>query len=146
MGAKFKAFRAAFTETIDTRMRFFGQAITDRAKSRYLSGRPGLNSPTGRLRSSINWQVSGQGDSRELRVGTNVIYGRIHEYGGTIVPKRARLLSFVIGGKRIFAKQVTIPRRPYLQPSVDEETPIFARALQTTLRDVVTNGMRQVNP
>jgi phage gpG-like protein len=77
-GKVFFAMRGAFTQAIDFRMRLFGQAVVDRAKSRYLSGRPGLNAPTGRLRSSINWEVTGD-TKKELRVGTNLIYGRIHE-------------------------------------------------------------------
>ncbi len=41
-------------------------------------------------------------------------YARIHNFGGVIRPKNARVLSFEIGGKRVFAKTVTIPQREYL--------------------------------
>ena len=53
-----------------------------------------------------------------IRVGSNLIYARIHEYGGTIVPKQARALVFQIGGRWIFAKKVTIPERSYLRTAV----------------------------
>ena len=56
----------------------------------------------------------------EVAVGPTVIYGRIHELGGIILPVYAKMLSWVDNGKRIFAKRVQIPARPYLRPAVDE--------------------------
>lgn len=47
-----------------------------------------------------------------------IIYALAHEYGVTIYPKKAAALRFEIDGKVIFAKQVTIPARPYVRPSV----------------------------
>lgn len=40
---------------------------------------------TGTLRRSINQRVTQQADSTTGQVGTNVVYARIHEYGGTVV-------------------------------------------------------------
>lgn len=48
-----------------------------------------------------------------VTVGTDRIYAAIHQRGGVIVPKNAKLLSFTIGGQRVFAKKVTIPARPF---------------------------------
>jgi phage gpG-like protein len=56
----------------------------------------------------------------EVEVGPTVIYGRIQELGGVILPVFAKLLSWVDDGKRIFAKRVQIPARPYLRPAMDE--------------------------
>ncbi len=75
---------------------------------------------SGRLRDSINAQAG----QDEVRVGTNVIYGRIHQEGGTIVPKNATHLFFRIGGALVAAKSVTLPARPYLGISSDDETMI----------------------
>jgi phage gpG-like protein len=38
----------------------------------------------------------------------------VHQYGATIRPVKAQCLAFEIDGKKIFAKEVTIPPRPYL--------------------------------
>ena len=57
----------------------------------------------------------------EVSVGPTVIYGRIHELGGIILPVHAKLLSWIgDNGEHIFAKRVQIPARPYLRPAVDE--------------------------
>lgn len=57
----------------------------------------------------------------EVDVGPTVIYGRIQELGGVIVPVFKKMLSWVSDtGERIFAFAVTIPARPYLRPAADE--------------------------
>jgi phage gpG-like protein len=50
-----------------------------------------------------------------VRVGSNLKYARLHQLGGTIVPKNRKFLRFPIGGGQfMFAKKVTMPARPYL--------------------------------
>ena len=65
----------------------------------------------------------------EVDVGPTVIYGRIHELGGIILPVYAKMLSWVDNGKRIFAKRVQIPARPYLRPAVDEHEKEISQAV-----------------
>ena len=77
-------------------------------------------SDTGRLRRSFTYQASDRG----FVVGTNVRYAAIHQYGGTIRPKRARYLRFRLAGgssKRkggrggwVQTKQVSLPPRPFV--------------------------------
>lgn len=60
---------------------------------------------------------------------SNVVYARIHEFGGTtrphvIAPKRANVLAFQKGGQQVFARRVhhpgsKIPARPYIRPAVE---------------------------
>lgn len=75
---------------------------------------------SGRLRDSITDHAS----AREVHVGTNVIYAAIHQLGGTIVPKNATHLYFRMGGRLIKADKVTLPARPFLGISRDDETMI----------------------
>ena len=70
----------------------------------------------------------------EVDVGPAVIYGRIHELGGIILPVHAKMLSWVDNGKRIFAKRVQIPARPYLRPAVDEHENEIGDAVGYQLR------------
>lgn len=85
---------------------------------------------TGTLRRSIvekvSWLVG--------KVWTNLVYARIHEYWGTIRPKKARRLVFRKNWKLIFAKQVRIPKRPYMQPALKENQKkihdIFAQEIE----------------
>lgn len=70
-------------------------------------------SDTGNLRDSIT-RVIGLGGAA-VEVGTNLKYGRIHQYGGEIVPKAAPYLVFkAADGSWVRTKKVTIPARPYL--------------------------------
>lgn len=83
-----------------------------------------LKGDSGRLRQSIMYELHGSA----AHVGTNVVYARIHELGGStgahvIVPKKARALRFEVGGNTVFAMRVNhpgsqIPARPYLQPAL----------------------------
>jgi len=56
----------------------------------------------------------------EVDVGPTVIYGRIQELGGIVLPVTAKMLSWVEDGVRNFANKVQILARPYLRPAVDE--------------------------
>ena len=54
-------------------------------------------------------------------VGTNVKYAKIHEYGGTIKPKRFDKLYIKdrFGNITATAKEVKIPARPFLRPALE---------------------------
>lgn len=69
------------------------------------------------LRRSIRWQLL---DSRSVEVGTNVPYAAIHQFGGTIRPKKGKALSF--GGRLV--RSVTIPARPYFGISAQDNKEI----------------------
>ena len=72
---------------------------------------------SGRLRGSINSQAGND----YARVGTNVIYAAIHQFGGTITPKAGSHLVFRLASGLVLAKSVTLPARPYLGISGDDE-------------------------
>ena len=59
-----------------------------------------------------------------LQIGTNKLYGAIHQFGGTIEPKAYPALVFRIDGKLCFARKVTIPARPYLGVSAEDRAEI----------------------
>jgi len=64
----------------------------------------------GGLLGSITAQVTGT----TLQIGTNKVYGAIHQFGGTIVPRTYPALVFKLNGRLYFARKVTIPARPFL--------------------------------
>lgn len=87
----------------------------------------------GALRDSIHSEVEGSA----LLVGTNLIYGAIHQFGGIIQPRNALQLSFVMGGELFHVDNVHIPARPYLGLGVGDEAAIIDRLdefLSLTLR------------
>ena len=78
----------------------------------------------------------------EARIGPGVIYGRIHEFGGVIKPKRGEFLSFIstqgkTAGQRLFLRSVTIPKRPYLQPALDDAKPAIERDFRALVGDLL---------
>lgn len=95
------------------------------APLKHRSGQPLRD--TGRLQSSITTRVDQAGGVGAVTVGTNVCYAPTHQWGAVIkaskVPhmnrcgmtKGAGILRFVgSSGKTIYAKQVTIPARPFI--------------------------------
>lgn len=79
-----------------------------------------------RLHDSINEKAGRD----HVSVGTNVPYAAIHQFGGTIVPKNASHLFFRIGGRLIVANSVTLPARPYLGISKDDEAMIAEKIFE----------------
>lgn len=67
----------------------------------------------GTLRSTLHWKIEGN----TLLFGTNLIYGAIHQFGGTIKPVRGNALN--VGGRPV--KQVVIPARPWLGVSAQDK-------------------------
>ena len=64
----------------------------------------------GGLLGSIHFQAG----VRQVVVGTDKVYGAIHQFGGTIRPKTKKALMFRLGPRLVMAKSVFIPARPYL--------------------------------
>ena len=99
-----------------------------------------LNVRTGVLRSSINHQVTQTSTEVTATVGTNVKYGRYHEFGvphsWEIRPKTARALAFEVGGQTIFARHVThppLPERSFLRSSLREMEPMIKAELEAAV-------------
>ena len=61
------------------------------------SSKTRLNVRSGRLRASITKKVVKSGRKFVGTIGTNVVYARIHEEGGTIKPVRRQYLTIPIG-------------------------------------------------
>jgi phage virion morphogenesis protein len=61
-----------------------------------------------------------------VEVGTNVLYAAVHQLGATIRPVAAPKLKFKIGDRWATKSEVTIPARPFLGISNDDETEIVA--------------------
>ncbi|MFH2064982.1 MAG: phage virion morphogenesis protein [Pseudomonadota bacterium] len=69
----------------------------------------------GQLKASVHYEAS----PAMVAVGSNDIRYAIHQFGGEITPKSAKKLVFEIGGKKVFAKKVTMPARPTI--GINEE-------------------------
>jgi phage gpG-like protein len=95
-------------------------------KTNRLSGpRPTiLGVRTGRLRSSIaTTPAQKSGDTYYCTIGTNVVYARIHEYGGQTGRNHA----------------VNMPKRPFMRPAVEDRA-----NMQGVLNDLKRNIDKQL--
>ena len=70
---------------------------------------------TGELKDSVTSSAT----SHTASVGTNMIYARIHHFGGTIRPKKGSHLAFATSNGFAKVKSVTLPARPFLPISPD---------------------------
>ena len=84
---------------------------------------PDILRERGDLFASIHSEV----DGHAILVGTDLIYGAIHQFGGIIRPKEAQQLSFEMGGELFHRSSVTIPARPYLGLGPGDEAAIMDR-------------------
>jgi len=108
-----------------------------------------LNVVTGALRRSIQDQIHEDATSviGEVFSSGDVKYARIHELGGKtrahdIYPRKADALSFMMGGRRVFAKVVhhpgsVMPERSFMRSSLREMT----QTIQREMKEAVIQGL-----
>lgn len=106
---------------------FGGQAWTPK---RFGTGK--ILSDTGELRDSITSVASATSAS----IGTNLIYARIHHFGGTIRPKNGSHLVFATPNGFAKVKSVALPSRPFLpiSPSGELQSGADDRLLDVALQ------------
>lgn len=102
-----------------------GQTLAAWSRDKRLSGpRPRfLGVVTNRLRSSITaGEPVKKGNIYTEKIGTNVKYAPIHEFGGVIVPVHKLVLRWKgKDGKYVFSQRSIIPARPFLRPSIQDK-------------------------
>ncbi len=84
--------------------------------------RPG---PTLVQSSALMRSITFRAGYHTLRIGSPLIYAGVHQWGATIRPVRAKALAFQMGGHLVLARKVTIPARPYLGISDEDEEMIL---------------------
>lgn len=112
----FNSFVNGFNKTLKKGLLDAMLFIEDQSKESF--GKSGkLQSKSGKLKRSIE---SGVNDPLTGWLATDVVYGPIHEFGGTIKPKVGKYLKFQIAGQWKTVKQVVIPARPFLRPAIQK--------------------------
>jgi phage gpG-like protein len=98
-------------------------------KTQKLSGQV-LHRRTGQLSRSMTSLVEQDGKEIKGEVSTNIPYAFTHEFGATITPREANYLVFQVNGRWVSTKQVTIPARPFMKPSLDENRDEYIKRLR----------------
>lgn len=85
------------------------------------------------LRSVREEPAEVQGETITGAIGVGVIYGRIHELGGVIFPRRSPYLVFTIGEKTIRAKWVKMPARAPITTGITENLEYISTEIGTEI-------------
>lgn len=132
------ALRAAITaQAFDLQ----GKTVTGK-----LSGNP-LKRRTGNLASSINVEITEDSSSITGRVGTNVAYAAVHEYGGTFeIPAHSRRVTEVFGHEvaahdiEVRAHSATYPERSFLRSTLRDNADQLREAIAQAVADATKEG------
>jgi phage gpG-like protein len=104
-----------------------------------------LHRRSGKLAGSIMGTEKIEGGDVVGIVGSNLKYARIHELGGIIRPKNFTYLHFKIGDEWIKTKEVNMPKRSYIKPSLEESKNKIREILGVKFfSELVTKGKRIV--
>ena len=76
---------------------------------------------SGALAQSIDYAAA----DTSVEVGSGIIYARIHQEGGKIVPKNGNALVFMMGNHLVQVKSVTMPARPFIGLSAANQNDIL---------------------
>jgi len=108
--------------------------MLERQVKKNLSG-PILNVQSGRLRSSIGHETEASGDTVTTKVGSNVVYLPVHEFGAIITPKNAsHLIIPQSAGSFRRVSQVVIPERRPLRRSWEQVRDSAIQDLKQTIQ------------
>jgi HK97 gp10 family phage protein len=120
--------------------------LSNNIKAEKLSGQV-LKNRTGTLRRSISSSVSTSGTATIGKVGTNVEYAAIHEFGGRtrehdILPKRGRALAFPWKGKQMILAKVhhpgsQMPERSFMRTALEEMRPEILEEFNNAIMEVL---------
>lgn len=136
---------------LEARVRALAIKLEAKIKSEKLSGQV-LNVRSGALRRSIahDVMVGPLGVVGRVFSSANVPYARIHEFGGrtgphTILPTKASVLAFTVGGRKVFAKRVNhpgskMPERSYMRTSLHEMQAEIVAGLQQAFMQGLSKG------
>lgn len=123
---------------VRTAVNKLGVELLTKVKGEKLTGQV-LGVRTGRLRRSINLEMSGDATYSEASVGTNVAYGRFWELGFTGVEQvRAHTRRTRKGNAQVRAhtRSVNQAARPFLAPALAEMRSRVAERLQAAAVEV----------
>lgn len=105
---------------INKALSYTGMQLIGYIQENKLSGQV-LKVRSNKLRGGLALKQTIDDNNRKKVIMTSAVgYALIHEFGGTIRPKKAGALTFQVDGNWIRAKVVDMPERAYIRPSISE--------------------------
>lgn len=137
--------RARLLAALKREIRRVAVDLTAHVKGNKLSGQV-LNVQTGRLRRSINYRVDETETGIDARVGTNVEYGRIHEFGfkGTVNVKEHMRKGKETYKVRAHTRRVNLPERSFLRSSLKDMRQDIDSRIARVVGESIAKGVRGV--
>lgn len=133
--------RARLLADLKTEIRRVAVDLTAHVKDRKLSGQV-LKVQTGRLRRSVNFRVTESATGIEARVGTNVEYARIHEFGfrGTVNVREHMRKGKQAYKVRAHTRRVNLPERSFLRSSLVDMRQDIDRRIARVVGQSIAKG------
>lgn len=127
---------AGLAKTMDAQNQFTIGEIRrfNRGAGPYPVGQHRLGHRSGRWSGSLNAPPAVvTGSKVASTIGSNIVYARIHEFGGVIVPKKAKALRFKIGGSWITTNKVIMPARAPITTGIQKRKPNYEKAVSASI-------------
>lgn len=88
---------------------------------------PGILRGPNWSRSGLNASITSAASGWDVSVGSNKVHAAVHQFGAMIRPKRGAFLTLRLPNGAIWgvAQQVTIPARPYLGLSAEDQQDVL---------------------
>jgi phage gpG-like protein len=149
LAARLEAMPGRVREGLARAVTRLGLELQRKVQAEKLSGQV-LRVRTGSLRSSINTEISESADAVSASVGTNIRYGRVHEYGfdGKVgVRAHLRRIAEAFGrpirpttqSVRAHSRHIHLPERSFLRSALREMQP----QIEAGLREAVAQEIRK---
>ncbi len=108
--------------------------------ARVVAGKKPLIGETKALSTQFGYRVL----DYQVAVSSSMIYAALQNFGGTVVPKTAKALFFMVGDQKVVVKSVTIPARPFFpneqQGIPDELAKSFSEILEAAILGALNGG------
>lgn len=154
--------RARFLPGVRRTMREHGRFVVKAIRHYAFFGPGGLTNRTGNLSKSIQFRVGGFGALPVLTIFSKHPAANLHEFGGTVVPKRAQALAIPLAAGltssgearyrsplRVLAPQLQQTRRHgrgFLEDQQENLTHVFKRAVRIRPRLGMRRTIRKHTP
>lgn len=143
VAAKINRVPSMITSRLERVTLRFCLELSARVKARKLSGQV-LNVQTGRLRRSIHHEVRVNGNRVMGAVGTNVVYARMHEFGGTVQRSAHNRLIRSAWGRplrypvwqSVRAHAARFPERSFLRSALAEMRGDYRKRIDAAVRQL----------